>query len=123
MLTRAPLEDVGLPFWCDWGNDWDERCYTDNTASGARARLRAGSDGLDGRADNHLRVERVGLTGVVSDWATGAASNHGVLLKLPEEEENYGVSGPYFASASFGLPAYRTCLVVSNSVPATGVVP
>jgi hypothetical protein len=20
-------EDVSLPFWCDWGYDWDERCY------------------------------------------------------------------------------------------------
>jgi hypothetical protein len=59
--TRAPLEDIGLPFWCDWGYDWDEECYTD--------------------------------------------------------------SGPSFASASFGLPAYRARLVVSSSLPATGVVP
>ena len=22
-------EDVSLPFWCDWGYDWDERCYRD----------------------------------------------------------------------------------------------
>ena len=21
--------DVSLPFWCDWGYDWDERCYRD----------------------------------------------------------------------------------------------
>jgi hypothetical protein len=25
----APSADVGLPFWCDWGYDWDERCYRD----------------------------------------------------------------------------------------------
>jgi hypothetical protein len=25
--TLAPAEDVSLPFWCDWGYDWDERCY------------------------------------------------------------------------------------------------
>jgi hypothetical protein len=24
-----PSADVGLPFWCDWGYDWDERCYRD----------------------------------------------------------------------------------------------
>jgi hypothetical protein len=30
-VTRAPVGDVGLPFWCDWGSDWDERCCTDNT--------------------------------------------------------------------------------------------
>jgi hypothetical protein len=29
-VTVAPSADVGLPFWCDWGYDWDERCYTDN---------------------------------------------------------------------------------------------
>jgi hypothetical protein len=32
MLTSTRVEDLGLPFWCDWGYDWDERCYTDNTA-------------------------------------------------------------------------------------------
>lgn len=25
----APSADVSLPFWCDWGYDWDERCYRD----------------------------------------------------------------------------------------------
>jgi hypothetical protein len=24
-----PSADVSLPFWCDWGYDWDERCYRD----------------------------------------------------------------------------------------------
>ncbi len=23
-------QDVSLPFWCDWGYDWDERCYRDD---------------------------------------------------------------------------------------------
>src|SRR5262245_51297424 len=32
VLVRAPVEDVGMPFWCDRGYDWDERCYIDNTA-------------------------------------------------------------------------------------------
>jgi hypothetical protein len=22
--------DLGLPFWCSWGYDWNERCYTDD---------------------------------------------------------------------------------------------
>jgi hypothetical protein len=26
----APSADVGLPFWCDWGYDWEERCYVDD---------------------------------------------------------------------------------------------
>jgi hypothetical protein len=34
-----PVEDVSLPFWCDWGYDWDERCYHDDTA-----RLAIGGD-------------------------------------------------------------------------------
>jgi TGF-beta propeptide len=25
----APSADAALPFWCDWGYDWDERCYRD----------------------------------------------------------------------------------------------
>jgi hypothetical protein len=25
-----PSADVGLPFWCDWSYDWDERCYRDD---------------------------------------------------------------------------------------------
>jgi hypothetical protein len=32
LLSRTPAEDVGVPFWCDWGYDWDERCYRDDTA-------------------------------------------------------------------------------------------
>jgi hypothetical protein len=24
-----PSADVSLPFWCDWGYDWNERCYRD----------------------------------------------------------------------------------------------
>jgi hypothetical protein len=66
-----------------------------------------------------------GLTGRASagvQWATGAAPNHSVLLNLAKEEENYGVSDPRFASASFRLPAYRARLVLSHSLPA-GVVP
>jgi hypothetical protein len=27
VATVLPVEDVSLPFWCDWGYDWDERCY------------------------------------------------------------------------------------------------
>jgi hypothetical protein len=30
MALIAPAEDVSLPFWCDWGYDWDERCYRED---------------------------------------------------------------------------------------------
>jgi hypothetical protein len=26
-VPLAPVDDVSFPFWCDWGYDWDERCY------------------------------------------------------------------------------------------------
>lgn len=29
VFRSAPSADVSLPFWCDWGYDWDERCYRD----------------------------------------------------------------------------------------------
>ena len=31
-VTVSPSVDIGLPFWCDWGYDWDERCYRDDGA-------------------------------------------------------------------------------------------
>jgi hypothetical protein len=30
-VTLTPTEDLSLPFWCDWGYDWDERCYRDDS--------------------------------------------------------------------------------------------
>jgi hypothetical protein len=30
-VTLAPVEDVGIPYWCSWGYDWDERCYRDDS--------------------------------------------------------------------------------------------
>jgi hypothetical protein len=30
LAVIAPAEDVSLPFWCDWGYDWDERCYRED---------------------------------------------------------------------------------------------
>jgi hypothetical protein len=63
------------------------------------------------------------LTGLVCDWATGATPNRGVILKLTEEEEDFGVSGPYFPSTSFGTAAHRPRLVVSYIVPTTGLTP
>jgi TGF-beta propeptide len=29
VFRSVPSEDVSLPFWCDWGYDWEERCYRD----------------------------------------------------------------------------------------------
>ena len=32
VLRTPPSADGSFPFWCDWGYDWDERCYRDDTA-------------------------------------------------------------------------------------------
>jgi hypothetical protein len=29
VYRTPPTADVSLPFWCDWGYDWDERCWRD----------------------------------------------------------------------------------------------
>ena len=63
------------------------------------------------------------LTGLVSDWASGGAPHRGVLQKLAEQEEDFGVNGLYFPSASFGTAALRQGLVVSYVVPTTGLSP
>jgi hypothetical protein len=70
-LVRTPVEDVGLPFWCDWGYDWDERCYRDDTTrlpvGGVddkvwRAGLRFSLDGLP--AGVQIASARLQLDGV-----------------------------------------------------------
>ena len=29
VYRAGPAADVALPFWCDWGYDWEERCWRD----------------------------------------------------------------------------------------------
>ena len=29
--TLAPAADVSIPFWCEWGYDWEERCWRDDS--------------------------------------------------------------------------------------------
>jgi hypothetical protein len=42
VVTLAPAEDVSFPYWCDWGYDWEERCYRLDSA-----RLGVGGGELD----------------------------------------------------------------------------
>lgn len=39
VLRAAPSADLAIPFWCEWGYDWDEVCYRD-----AYNRLPVGGD-------------------------------------------------------------------------------
>ena len=29
-MSLSAVQDVSMPFWCDWGYDWQERCYRDD---------------------------------------------------------------------------------------------
>jgi hypothetical protein len=31
VATLSPVEDLSLPFWCDWSYDWEARCYRDDS--------------------------------------------------------------------------------------------
>ena len=63
------------------------------------------------------------VTAIARSWASGTIPNRGLLLKLSEDQEGYGVSGPYFPSASFATPSLRPRLVVVYTVPTTGPSP
>jgi hypothetical protein len=183
----APVQDVSLPFWCDWGYDWDERCYRDDgdrlpvggeddkvwraalrfsTSSvpqgsavvqatlhlfhdgrclGPRKALTlcdartygltahpilslnwfhereldfgpALSDADIGSADRPQRLS-FDLTDLVAEWVGGSRRNSGVLLKLSEDHEDFGVSGPSLPSATFAQTALRPLLEISYLHP------
>jgi hypothetical protein len=180
VTTLTPVEDVSLPFWCDWGYDWDERCYRDDGPrlavgggepdkvwrSALRFSIPAGVtvvtaelslwyDGMcvaprktsrpcDGRpfafgahpifsprwyAEREVGFgQQVGaaelaafasprwviwdVTDLVAEWASGGLPNDGVLLKLVDGQEDYGVSGPLFPSSSYGDASLRPRLTV-----------
>jgi hypothetical protein len=187
-VTVPASADVGLPFWCDWGYDWDERCYTDNgtrlpvggvddkvwraalrfplgqipagaTITSAEVRLvhdracvaprrrsvpcEGGSYWLDAHRivsadwfdERELEFdERVAgrttlfdsaahttlsldVTALVRVWQQGLAPNNGLLVRLTEWQEGYGVSGPAFPSSSFADAAARPRLVVTYTPP------
>jgi hypothetical protein len=181
-VVLTPVDDVSLPFLCNWGYDWQERCYRDDferlELGGAgdkvwRSALRFSLDGLppeaavvtaelqlrydgmctapsrhgvpcDGRGftvearpisttDWYARREVAfgppaawaeiapgggsewlvwDLTDTAVDWAVGGAENDGVLLKLADEQEEFGVGGPALPSSSDPDPAVRPRLVV-----------
>jgi TGF-beta propeptide len=183
VVRLGPVQDISLPFWCDWGYDWDERCYRDDgdrlPIGGEddkvwRAALRFSTSSLppgsavvrailhvfhDGRClgprktlpaceqrDYGLEAHPIlsadwfkereldfgpaftgtelddasepqwlsfDLTELVAEWVDGSRRNSGVLLKLAEGYEDFGVSGPSPPSAAFAQPAFRPLLEVT----------
>jgi TGF-beta propeptide len=181
VLTIPAEADVSFPFWCDWGYDWDERCYRDDSdrlpVGGVddkvwRAALRFSLDALppgaevttaelrlwydrvcvgpqrtlrpcgsrsysldvhavassrwDGERELELwpRVDtgptdpwRSGwlawdVSELVWQWSTGELPNNGVLVKLADDQEEFGSSGPAFPSSSYARPELRPRLTV-----------
>jgi hypothetical protein len=64
MAVRAPVDDVGFPFWCDWSYDWEARCYR---ATGPRLPV-GGVDDKVWRAGL-----RFSLAGIPADATVGSA--------------------------------------------------
>ena len=183
VVRLAPAQDVSLPFWCDWGYDWDERCYRDDGdrlpiggeaeklwraalrfsvsslpqgAAVVRAMLHLHHDGrclgprktvqacaardyeleahpilstdwfhereLDygnaiagaelGPADQPERVS-FDVTDLVAEWIDGSRRNSGVLLKLSEDHEDFGVGGPSPPSSTFTQQSVRPQLEIT----------
>jgi hypothetical protein len=181
-----PAADAAIPFWCDWGYDWDERCYRDfgdRLPVGGeddkvwRSALRFPLDGIpagsavvsatlfvsfDGVCLGPRKTERpcpartytidvhpvIGadwhrerevemgplvtqgsfwarspqrlswdVTDLVISWVEYGLRNDGLLLKLADGEEDFGVGGPKLPSAEFGDAALRPELEVTYFRP------
>jgi hypothetical protein len=186
-LSIPASADVGFPFWCDWGYDWESRCFRDDgprlpiggvddkvwraglrfslaaipaTATITSAEVRIYHDGTcvgPGRSaapcvppgavvDAHRILsrswfrerepeldERVLWTDVVfapsepqwlvwpvselaRAWHRGLLPNNGMLLKLQDGDEDYGVPGPYGPSSTYPDATLRPRLVVTYAV-------
>jgi hypothetical protein len=171
VATLSSVEDVSLPFWCDWSYDWEARCYREDgprLAVGGEpdkvwrsalrfstASLPAGANvvgaelslwydrtciaprktsGPCGGRGFELGVHEIftprwfsereveigpqvttagfdafapsqwlfwDLSDLVAGWASGDVANNGVLLKLVDTQEDFGVSGPLFPSSRY----------------------
>jgi hypothetical protein len=183
VVRLAAVQDVSLPFWCDWGYDWDERCYRDDgdrlpvggdndklwraallfststlpagsavvravlrvhhdaRCLGPRKTVRAcesrayeltvhpisSSDWFDEReldfgpaltsaelvtAEQRDRLS-FDLTDLVAEWVDGSTHNSGLLLKLSDDHEDFGVGGPSLPSSTFVQPAFRPQLEIA----------
>ena len=53
------------------------------------------------------------LTGLVAAWVDGSRRNSGVLLKLSDDHEDFGLGGPSLPSSTFALPSLRPHLEIT----------
>ena len=59
------------------------------------------------------------VTALARSWHGRLVPNNGLLLKLQDGDEGYGVSGPYVPSSSYPDPALRPRLVVTYEASGT----
>ena len=78
----------------------------------------AASEAELGSADRAQQLS-FDVTDLVADWIDGSRHNSGLLLKLSDDHEDYGVSGPSFPSSSFAHPAMRPQLEIVYLAPGT----
>jgi hypothetical protein len=57
------------------------------------------------------------ITDLVAEWVDGSTRNAGVLLKLSEDHEDFGVGGPSLPSSSFAQPSLGPRLEVTYMPP------
>jgi hypothetical protein len=70
VVVCSPVDDVGRPFWCDWGYDWDERCYRDEGV-----RLPVGRvDDKVWRSDLRFSLASEASTSSTAHWLSGRPS-------------------------------------------------
>lgn len=114
-VALTPADDVSLPFWCDWGYDWAERCYR---LEGARLGVGGGEPDKVWRSALRFSTSATpqwvvwDVTDLVGDWLSGGLQNNGVLVKLVDGEEDFAVSGPSFPSSRSASTASRPRLTV-----------
>ena len=184
LVPLAPVQDVSLPFRCEWGYEPDERCYRDDgdrmpvggdddkvwraalrfstpplprgavVEQGVPARVprrtlpgvwrkthgpcpavpfelaahpilsaswfsereldfEPAIAGAELEDESHPQWLSFGLTELVADWVAGTRRNEGVLLKLADAEEDFGVSDPTLPSSTFSHAAVRPRLEVT----------
>jgi hypothetical protein len=89
VYSTRPSADASFPFWCDWGYDWDERCYRDFSD-----RLSVGGDeDKVWRAALHFPLSPIPPGSVVLA-ATLVVSFDGVCL-APRKTERPCAARPY----------------------------
>jgi hypothetical protein len=59
------------------------------------------------------------VTALIRSWHVGLVPNNGLLLKLQDGDEGYGVPGPHAPSSSYPDPALRPRLVVTYEATGT----